>query len=106
MQVETNKEKSLPRRVQSLQRFLLERLKSELAQRKPPPLPALPEANATNNDQPSSSPAGAAEPSVSADSAPTGGAAEDSSSSGDQGTSGDGNAGEGEVLFLIALLDR
>lgn len=35
-QVETNKEKSLQRRVQSLQRFLLERLKSELAQRKQP----------------------------------------------------------------------
>lgn len=34
MQVETNKEKSLQRRVQSLQRFLLEQLRSELVQRK------------------------------------------------------------------------
>ena len=44
--METNKEKSLPRRVQSLQRFLLERLRSELAQRKsqPPPEPNSPAA--------------------------------------------------------------
>lgn len=45
--METNKEKSLPRRVQSLQRFLLERLRSELAQRKsqPPPEPLLATSN-------------------------------------------------------------
>ncbi|BDA40432.1 probable PAN2-PAN3 deadenylation complex catalytic subunit pan2 [Coccomyxa sp. Obi] len=101
IEVETNKEKSLPRRVQSLQRFLLERLKSELAQRRlPPPLPALPEADAPNDDQPSSSshPAGAAEPGVSANSAPDqspGSAAEDSS--GDNGMSREGNAAVGEV---------
>ncbi len=41
-QVETNKEKSLPRRVQSLQRFLLERLRSELAQRRSQPPPGTP----------------------------------------------------------------
>ena len=35
MQVETNKDKQLQRRVQSLQRFLMTRLKAELAQRAP-----------------------------------------------------------------------
>ena len=35
-QVETNKDKQLQRRVQSLQRFLMTRLKAELAQRAPP----------------------------------------------------------------------
>lgn len=100
VQVETNKEKSLQRRVQSLQRFLLERLKSELAQRKPPsPLPALPEASAAaDNDQPpSSSPAGAVEPRVSAKSAPDGAPdTADSSSSGDEEGSGGGIVTKGE----------
>ena len=35
VQVETNKDKQLQRRVQSLQRFLMTRLKAELAQRAP-----------------------------------------------------------------------
>lgn len=35
LQVETNKDKQLQRRVQSLQRFLMTRLKAELAQRAP-----------------------------------------------------------------------
>ncbi len=35
VQVETNKDKQLQRRVQSLQRFLMTRLKAELAQRTP-----------------------------------------------------------------------
>ena len=54
--METNKEKSLPRRVQSLQRFLLERLRSELAQRKSqaPPEPLL--ANVTLSANASSEP--------------------------------------------------
>ncbi|CAL8467279.1 g6816 [Coccomyxa elongata] len=100
IEVETNKEKSLQRRVQSLQRFLLERLKSELAQRRPPPpLPALPEASAAaDDDQPSSPPAGAADPSVSANSAPDGApdtADSSGSSSGGKQGSGEGNAKEG-----------
>ena len=39
MQVETNKDRQLQRRVQSLQRFLMARLKAELAQRTPPQPP-------------------------------------------------------------------
>jgi hypothetical protein len=40
LQVETNKDRQLQRRVQSLQRFLMARLKAELAQRLPPQPPA------------------------------------------------------------------
>ena len=40
MQVETNKDRQLQRRVQSLQRFLMARLKAELAQRPPPQPPS------------------------------------------------------------------
>ncbi len=39
-QVETNKDRQLQRRVQSLQRFLMARLKAELAQRPPPQPPS------------------------------------------------------------------
>lgn len=39
-QVETNKDRQLQRRVQSLQRFLMARLKAELAQRAPPQPPS------------------------------------------------------------------
>ena len=39
--METNKDRQLQRRVQSLQRFLMARLKAELAQR-PPPQPSSP----------------------------------------------------------------
>ena len=62
-QVETNKEKSLPRRVQSLQRFLLERLRSELAQRKsqPPPEPLLAKSPAAEPKQATAAAANAAE---------------------------------------------
>lgn len=59
-QVETNKEKSLPRRVQSLQRFLLERLRSELAQRKPQPPPE-PNSPAAEPKQATAAAANAAE---------------------------------------------
>ncbi len=100
MQVETNKEKSLQRRVQSLQRFLLERLKSELTQRKPPPtLLAVP---ASKVDQPlaSSPSSGAAEPDISASSAPapTPGSVADGGS-GDKSVSGAENSHEGKGLF-------
>ncbi len=39
LQVETNKDRQLQRRVQSLQRFLMTRLKAELAQRASPLAP-------------------------------------------------------------------
>ena len=47
LQVETNKDRQLQRRVQSLQRFLMARLKAELAQRSPPQPPATSAASET-----------------------------------------------------------